>query len=149
MKNIKHNWFTKLFRVFSFALAQDGEVAVEYAHSPEIAEVIAAASPGQTGAGEHNESSTVDSIGSHSISSLKFDTAVAPQPKQPPTATESIILSTKATSEEPTGDAQQDGGENKFDTIELEIEANLDQSGKTAENSTTSTAATNQCCVVM
>jgi len=118
---------------------------VEYAHSPEIAEVIAAASPNQNDMGEHNDKSTVDRGDSHSITSLKPDAMVSPQP---PT-TESIILSTEATAEEPTADAQQDGGENKFDTIELEIEEKEDQSGKTAESTTTATAATNQCCVVM
>lgn len=68
---------------------------------------------------------------------------------QPPTATECSIVSTEATTEEPTADARQDGGENKFDTIELEIEEKEDQSGKTAESSTTATATTNQCCVIM
>ena len=117
-------------------------MAVEYAHSPAITEVIiASASPENKDIGKHEEASHVEAINYQHISPSKPDTASVPHQSA---GGGELITS------EPTADDAQNCREDLFDTIDIEIEVKEeDRSGKTIESGTTATASTNQCCVVM
>lgn len=120
-------------------------MAVEYAHSPEIAEVIiASASPENKEIEKHKEVPHVETINNQHISSPKPDAASVPRQSAGEGVSEELITS------EPTRDDVQNSGEDQFDTIDIEIEVKEeDRSGKTIESGTTATTSTNQCCVVM
>jgi len=122
-----------------------GEVAVEYAHSPKIAEVIiASASPENKEIGKHKEVPPVETICNQHISSSKLDAASVPRQSAGEGVSDELITN------EPAADDAQNCGEDQFDTIDIEIEVKEeDQSGKTIESGTTATTSTNQCCVVM